>query len=439
MLAFLERYERKILWGIMLSSLLFSLAYSFHFRIEPIVDARAYDSIAWDIAEGRGYDTDSAIGRPGPGYEYFLAGIYVIFGRSYAIVWIIQALLLAATAGLTYTLAKFFVRGGGGALVRLLAALFVGWSPDLVSISAMLMTETFFLFLLALTLCVFFRYVGGGKLRWLVLGALLLALTVLTRSNALFLFAPIAGWLLYGKKWKHTAFFVLVFLIAMTPWTVRNYVVQGAAMPFNASLGLLYVGNHEGATGELIVGYPRPVGYGDFDAMGQVEADRALKRAGVDYILEHPLEFLKLTIFRLSIYVSLARPFAFWPHLVGSTKLIAAALSSLYAGILFIFGGVGIAAAFRAKDDSVVRAHRLLLLALAIMMPLSIAALVVETRYRFGVYPFLAVFAGLGLAALSEAKSWRERFYRVAPVLLLVFLNTIFDVVRNLGRILERL
>ena len=103
---FFDRKEKKILIFLMLGVFFVALLYSLYFHIEPSVDARAYDKIAWNMVQGNGYkeqanlsyDEDIAILRVGPGYEFFLAGIYWLFGHHIWIVWIINALLTAFSA-----------------------------------------------------------------------------------------------------------------------------------------------------------------------------------------------------------------------------------------------------------------------------------------------------------------------------------------------------
>ena len=67
----------------------------------------------------------------------------------------------------------------------------------------------------------------------------------------------------------------------------------------------------------------------------------------------------------------------------------------------------------------------------------DIVFLIVETRYRYPVYPFFALFAGYYAAYLLRYGTFFER-----PLLLsfgVLSLNAIFDALRNLDRILERL
>ncbi|MCX6731761.1 MAG: hypothetical protein NTX55_02110 [Candidatus Parcubacteria bacterium] len=87
--------QKRILLFIIFGAFGISLIHSFYFRIQPIVDARAYDNIATNLASGKGYledasapkEKDAAIARVGPGYELFLAGVYKIFGHHYKIIW----------------------------------------------------------------------------------------------------------------------------------------------------------------------------------------------------------------------------------------------------------------------------------------------------------------------------------------------------------------
>src|SRR3989344_8472566 len=146
----------KALFAVFLLTVLLSLAHSFYFKIDPSVDADAYESYASEIAAGRGYPV-GAIGRPGPGYEYFLAIIYYFFGRSHEAVWIIQAILLGLSTLAVYFLTKLVFKNLWHPLIGLASMAFVGLSPDFIVLSSMLMTETLSVFLTAVFLLCFFK------------------------------------------------------------------------------------------------------------------------------------------------------------------------------------------------------------------------------------------------------------------------------------------
>ena len=78
-----ENMDKRLKILLIFSALVFGagIAYSFYFKITPAIDARAYNDIAWNIAQGNGYresadvpfEKDNSIVRVGPGYEFFLA------------------------------------------------------------------------------------------------------------------------------------------------------------------------------------------------------------------------------------------------------------------------------------------------------------------------------------------------------------------------------
>lgn len=425
-----NRYQWRIFIAIVLATLALSLGYSFYFQLKPIVDARAYDNLAWEMVQGKGYDRGSSIGRPGPAYVYFLAAIYYVFGHSYSAVWVVQSLFLALIVILVYFLTKLIFQESWHPFIGLAAAVLVGFSPDLITIASMLMTETLVVFLIILAVFFFFLYTDSKRIYLLPLVALVFASAALARGNTILLVLPVTAYFILKKEWLRGLLFLAVLLLALTPWTIRNYIVYGKIKPFNASTGLLYVGNHPGATGELIPNYPLPAGV-DPEKMSQLEYDDALGRAGVDFIFKHPLEFIKLTFWRASIYFSFARPTGFWPHLQGFAKLATIVSSTIYAFLIFTLGTLG---AWLAVKKNVNAKY---LLAFIITLPLSVIALVVETRYRFPIYPFLAIFSGYGLWWLLT--NFKVVLKPLFIVLGLLSANTIFDVLKNLQRILERI
>ena len=203
-------------------------------------------------------------------------------------------------------------------------------------------------------------------------------------------------------------------------------------MPTNAAAGFnLLTGNHPGASGEQ----------GDFSVLDRyppelsgVQVNKEATRDAVKFILSSPLEFLKLTIYRTSIYFSFSRPTGWWFHLSGWSKAITLFSSAVYSALLFILGFWGIRQIqnLEAKEKNLVK----FFLAMLVLMPLAVVGIIIETRYRMLVYPFFAVFAGYGLSEfLARRISWKSVFY----LALILILNTGFDVARNLGRIIERI
>ncbi|MBI5045986.1 MAG: glycosyltransferase family 39 protein, partial [Candidatus Niyogibacteria bacterium] len=322
-----QKMEVKILAGIILAAFILSLGYSFYFRITPAVDAAAYDRIAWNLVQGNGYkeraelsyEKDLAIMRVGPGYELFLAAIYFLFGRHYEAAWIINALLHALSALLVFLIAKEIFKEAGGFFIGAVASAFIAFSPDLITMSGMLMTETLGVFLITLSIYLFWRYVNGvaKSAGLLFFTALVFGFAVMVRTPAALLFLPFAYYFIRENNWKHFLIFTVILILLFMPWIVRNYYVYRAFIPTNLAFGYdLLAGNHPGATGEL-----EPYAVNDeFMSHGRIEGNKMALKAALGFILANPAEFSRITLDRISIYFSFARPTGFWFHLHGFAK-----------------------------------------------------------------------------------------------------------------------
>ena len=441
-MTYLNIKQKYILFFLLVGIFIVSLSYSFYFKIPPLVDARAYDTIAWHLATGEGYrealdvpiNQDNAIIRVGPGYEFFLAGIYYLFGHFIQIIWIIQALLLTASSFLIFLISQEVFKERWNYKIGFISALFIGLSPDLITMQAMLMTETLGIFLAIITIYLFFRYYNSKK-KSLFLASILgvsFGISVLVRTPLALLVIPFGVYFLYEKKWKHLVLFTVFSCLIFVPWTIRNWNVYHAFIPTNAASGFNFlVGNHKGANGEQ---EPYPILDEYVKQFGHIEANKKATSDALNFITTQPLEFLKLTFLRTSIYFSFARPTGFWFHLHGINKAVTLVTSALYATTIFIFGLWGILAIRSLTHEEKKKAFYLL--AMLIMMPLALVGVVVETRYRFLVYPFFALFAGFGFNAFSQEKLSLK--YTLILTGLLV-LNTAFDIVRNFSRITERI
>lgn len=433
--------QNKILVIILLGSFLVSLVYSLHFKITPLVDARAYDNIAQNIVNGNGYKEDSsidmahdfAIARVGPLYEYFLAGIYKVFGHSYNAVWFFQALLHALSTWLLYLTALLvFSNNEKRKAVALWAAGFFGFYPDLIEISAMLLTETFSLFFVCLFLYLFFRFFYQQKNQLLIVSlGLISGLAVLARPPVLFLL-PVVYFLFYRKKlfWQAVVFSIALFLV-FVPWTARNYQVYERFMPFGAAGQFnFWIGNQHGGNGEQeptlehqqFLLTHRAVDINP-ESMTQFKA----------FILNYPAEFIKLTLLRINKYFSVIRPMGFWFYQTGLGQFLFIFSSAVFSVFIFILGLGGILKAIAAKDEKLSY-----LAALTIFTPLIIFITVVETRYRFQIYPLLAIFAGYFLVYLAaKERWWADRIFWLAGGVVLG--NGLLDLFLSANKFLEKL
>lgn len=431
--------ENKILIIILIFSFLASLTYSFYFQIKPQVDAQAYDAIAQNIVAGNGYRSglggditlDGSITRVGPLYEYFLAGIYNVFGHNYGPIWFFQALLHVLSAWLVYLTALLvFTQNDKKIKIALWATGIFAFYPDLIEISAMLLTETLYLFFICLFLYVFFYYFSRPD-SWrlaLVLG-LIFGLAVLARPPVLFL-APIVVFFFWiKKKWLLLALFLISMFFVFVPWTVRNYQIYKEIMPFGAAGNYnFWIGNWHGGDGEQ----SPQLFHTDFvSTHGTKEINGESMRQFKLFLLEHPIEFLKLTTLRINKYFSIIRPMGFWFYQTGLGQFLFILSSAIASVILFIFGFSGAIKAFMARDEKLNY-----LLALTIITPLIIFITVVETRYRFQIYPLLSIFAGFCIVNFFKTKRFDKYFWLAVAI---VFTNGSVDFILSWDKFKERI
>src|SRR3989344_567669 len=436
---------RKLILIIVGVSFLLSLSYSFYYRVPLYVDARAYDEIAQNIAGGLGYrensdltiDQDHSIMRVGPGYEFFLAGVYKIFGHHIEIIWLLQAIFQAASVWLSFLISRLIFKENWHPLMGVVAALLIAFSPDLILSSAMVLTETLSIFFMLLTIYVVFRRLDDLSYSNTILLAFLLGLTFLVRTSLGIMFVVITVFEILNRRYKHALLFMIVFFLVLTPWTVRNYLHYHTFIPANLAGGIdILAGNHDGATGELIE-LPENISK-KYAGLNPVDSDRAMIRDTIRFIWTDPLQFIKLSFFRLSIYFSFARPTGWWFHLQGMEQILTVLFSALYSVILFTLGLSGIVLSTKIAKNRLTTDNRVALMwALLFSMPLSIIFIIVETRYRYPIYPFLAIFAGYAVYNFYQERRLAGRVIIIMFMALLA--NTTFDVLRNIHRIIEKI
>lgn len=435
-------FKNRIIISIITISFFASLLYSFAYRIHPVVDAKAYDRIALNIISGNGFREqgsdvpilfDRSIQRAGPAYEYFLAGLYWMFGHHLEAVWIAQALLHALSAGLLWCIAKRLFEDWGDQIGAIAAAIF-GLHPDLIEISAMLMTETLYLFFIALTIYLFVRvYERPHAHHYAILLGGTLALGVLSRPTVLLFLPVIAAYYLARRAFIPLLLCIVIFAALLSPWSFRNYRVYSQWIP-TTLIGEynIWIGNMLSADGGQLSG-----GHNPWDAYAASYGYGSIKQKAREefrnFIDVHPLRFAELTAIRTIRYISLIRPMGFWFYQTGLPQLLFAASSGLAIAVLFVSGAAGIFLLVQQKKPLYYY-----MMVLAFTAPLPLIITVVQSRYRFQIYPFLALFSGYFIAyAWTHTGWWKQKSFLIPTGILLG--ATLIDLGMNIEKIMERI
>jgi 4-amino-4-deoxy-L-arabinose transferase-like glycosyltransferase len=398
-----------------------SAGYAFFYQIKPTTDARVYVKTAFNIAEGYGFRVDRTvpiaedmiITFQGPLYQYFLAGIYFIFGHIHAIVWIAQSLLRAFTALLLYLIAVN-IFGEEERRIGWISAIVFGFHPDLIEIGAMMMTETFFIFLSVLAVYTFvILYKKLSFLNSLFLG-LFFGLAVLSRSSVGIFILPFGFYFISRRDYVKFILFLLIFFLVMTPWTIRNYKVYGEFIPTMANFGYnFWVGNHEGGDGE---GGNTPELAAAQKEYGYIGANYYAFKQFKKFVMTHPFQYIKFIISRTIKYFSFVRPMGFWIYQQGLGQFVFIVSSVLGSLILFWTSFAGIFIWFKKEKE-----NRLLgyFFSFVFFSVLSLVPILYETRYRLPVYPFLALFSGFALSRFYSAPKEYFRYFVAAGIAVL--------------------
>lgn len=445
----MHAYVKKILSpqiGIAVVAILLSLSYSFFLHPPLNVDAKAHNRIALNLLHGNGYieqlpfnsQFDDAITRSGPLLEFFLAGLYAIFGTSLGVVWIAHALMHGFSAYMVYVITKMlFSRENErehdvlfGYHSALLASALYALYPDLIESSSQLMTETTFFALTLLCVYLFLRYMRHATWRMVCAVSACFSLVFLAKSTAL-LYYPVFFIYIWFKNKSHACVSVLIVCALISPWVIRNYEVFHKIIPSRIFADYtLYVGNHHGASGENDIEL-LPDAKDVKSARGVFAVDDYSHTKFIQFIHAYPWEYIGLHFRRLSVYFSWLRPTGHWSYLTSVEKRATFISSGIFSVIVFTLGIAGLLyATIRRKV-----LEYWILGALAVITPVPFILTVVETRYRYQIYPFLIIFAGYMIATLllNKTKDSKALMY-TAFVWCVLLANTLVDFGLNYHR-----
>lgn len=336
-----------------------------------------------------------------PGAALFFAPFVKLFGPQGAIVpiRIAQAILVTAQCGLIAFIAgRIFRSRETGFVASCIAAIY----PFILFYQGLLLSETLFnTFLLAgMAALVWWRERGCRIDAGLVMASLCFALATLTKAT-LTVLPPIllaATALLAGVGLRRTIAALVaaccLYTAFMSPWWIRNAQLLHAFVPFTSSSALnLYVGNnaHNPQAGIDWATAVEPEFFAKTNSIpDELERQRVFKKAAVDFIENHPLDFIR----------SAAKKFTrFWniiPNTAEYRSPLYSTISVLSFGPVLAFALIG--AGLRWRQWRLLAPFYLVIGYFTFVHIVTIASL----RYRFPIEPLLIVLAAEPVAALID-------------------------------------
>ncbi|MFZ0815683.1 MAG: glycosyltransferase family 39 protein [Candidatus Sulfotelmatobacter sp.] len=373
---------------------------------EALLSGKGYIVDQAPVASGRNirYGGEEALFKA-PLYEFFLAGTFAISGFSFKLFFPLQALFGGLLAGLMGLISLHVFRRPGAAWF---AGVVAAAHPILVNSASQPYNEDLFFFFFAAAIWAFLVWFETRRVRWAVVCGAMTGLCVLTRENGVLLLVAMGAVVLISaprtlRTWAEYSIIALIAVSVVLPWTIRNYVRFGVFVPVASIAGEDFLeGNNLCVVSEgAFVPYwaegscpwvieQRRVWHEAETANSQVPAavdrDRLSRRIGIQFVLDHPAGYAKLTFRR------------FWTTLLpydprGRQGLHERIVLLLYWLPIFPAGLLGMVVALKRFDPG-----RLLLGLLAILNLLSIAAVLYwsDLRFRVGIDLLLACFAGWG-------------------------------------------
>lgn len=351
----------------------------------PIVgDALEYHDFALHLVEtGRYAGSSGELATRMPGFPLFLAACRALSGGSVAFAVAAQCVLSAATVVLLYRLAKRLLPDPWPLACAAFAAVYRG----MVEPTSLLITETFFSFLLVASAWALYEASWSHERRAVLFGLLGGALYLVRPEPAPYLLATALALpsLLPGFKRKHVLSACAALALVAGVWTARNFAVLGQFLPgttMSKTVGYLGLFLPAERLGYASGRHEAPAG------MTELEREADFERARAD--LAARLTFgqrVKARLFNLATTVypflpeydwtwGFAAPFALFGALLAAKRKallpFAGAIACSWTVFMF-FGG-----------------------------PVS--------RYRQGVAPFLLLLAAAGAAELwKRAGAQRAR------------------------------
>jgi Flp pilus assembly protein TadD len=397
-------------------------------------DGRTYDEWGQRIAAGDWLG--QGVFYQAPLYPYFLGVLQVILGHNLWLIRLIQIALGAISCALIFQAGRnLFSRQAGIAAGLILSCYAPGIFFDGLIEKSIL---DFFLLSLLLWLLSQLTSATAPWNRWLGLGTVL-GLLGLSRENALILAVVLPVWIgLYfsnapiTNRLQWIGIFFAGLLLVLLPVGLRNFAVGGEFKLTTSQFGPnFFIGNNPLADGTYVsvgnvVGEPQLEGK-DAKRLAEGALGRSLTPGEVsDYWLQKSWDYIRsqtaqwLALFgKKWLLVWNAR------EIEDSDDFYIYQQWSWLLSFLAWFNHFGILAplAVMGLCLTVNQWRRLwLLYAMILSLAASVAVFYVFGRYRFPLVPFLALFAGAGIARAGAL--YKERNFRPLTIAALLSLCT---------------
>ncbi|MBP1905469.1 4-amino-4-deoxy-L-arabinose transferase-like glycosyltransferase [Paenibacillus turicensis] len=186
-------------------------------------DGKRYYSMIEQLANNHiyGYGSETANARVTPGFPLFGYVILTLTSFSLTAYKWVQILLGAATIIPVF----YLIRSKASVGLALLGSLFVAIYPPFIFMTGIFMTETLFVFLLALFFAAWERMWRNPTLLNIIMASAILSYGILTRPSMLPVIVLAIIFLAFVREKRRSLLpFVATMVVCFLPWIIRNYV-----------------------------------------------------------------------------------------------------------------------------------------------------------------------------------------------------------------------
>jgi len=306
-LSFLRRIYRamtpRIFWSLMAVSTIAHVVFIFEYQTHPGVDGVIYQDIAHTINAADDWLACGAFGEAywPPLFCIYLAAFWRIFGESSQWLFFMVNIL---TAFFTAVISVKYLNHIFGELTARWAA-WLAYSSMIVFYFTLYYKYELLTSLL-LSLCLLFIIPGrrSGAIR-LVLAGIFMGLAALATGRVLALVPALLYFIVKSnfswsrsQRWLKVGVFVVGIIIAIAPWTIRNYLCFDRLIPLTLNNGInFYMGFNEAADGSYLSQRDFPAPYDTWRSTDNV----GFYKAGLTYIIDHPGNSIWLGLKKINI------------------------------------------------------------------------------------------------------------------------------------------
>jgi hypothetical protein len=395
------------------------------FASEPFcgVDAKAHLARSVELLDGSLPGKEPYVFIPL--YPFYLAFLKAWLGDSILLAVLLQLLLQVVGIAALYGIGRLVFSPLTGALATLGLATYNYYHYYMPCYDQTLLTTPFF----SLTVFFLLRFHQRGRLAWLLLAGVMLALAVLSRPTLLVIFPVVAVWFVWvgyslRQTTKNMVLLILPFIILVWPITWHNYQVSGRFILISDNFGVnLFTGNNPDAQGldSLAESQSQPAVLRYIEIYKLVEAGETTLPAEVwRYIREQPYDWLALMLKKTWLWFAeiderLLSPF--FPLMVSQSRTLAYLPVEWQATLVVAIVGIVLASGTAISKERVV----LLWLIYGI---LSVATIIffIDLRFRLPFAPFIMLSAAAPLAVAPEwGRNRPRRFWLTLAILLLLY------------------